>query len=208
MVANVSNTVGLGPGSISGALGYRRELGGQRRRCVVYGACSAAGAIVGGILLLNLPGTVFATLVPGLILLACAMVVVQPWLVRRLADVQPGRLRGAGLIGVFLTGVYGGYFGAAQGVILIALLGIVIDDSLQRLNALKNVLAGVANTVAAILFICVSHVAWGAALLIAGGSIIGAQLGARYGRRISPLVLRAVIVVVGTAVAIVLLARD
>lgn len=207
VLANVTNTVGIWPGSVSGVVGYRRELSGQRWRCVTYGGFSAVGAVLGAILLLALPGSVFAALVPVLILLACLLIAGQPWLVGRLAEVKPGPLRGAGIVGVFLTGVYGGYFGAAQGVILIALLGIVIDDELQRLNALKNVLAGIANVVAAVVFVAVSHVAWAAAGLIAVGSVIGGQVGARYGRRIPARALRRTIVVVGTAVAIVLFIR-
>lgn len=207
VLANVSNTVGIFPGSISGVVGYRAELGGQLRRCVRLGAATTVGAIIGAILLLTLPGSVFTAVVPVLILLACVLIAFQPWLVRKLAGVHARNLGIAGFVGVFSTGVYGGYFGAAQGVILIALLSVVLDDSLQRLNALKNVLAAIANLVSAVVFVLVTDVAWSAALLIAAGSIVGGQVGARVGRRIPAQALRWTIVTVGVAVAAVLLAR-
>ncbi len=207
VVANVSNTVGLVPGSISGAVGYRRELVGQRGRIVRFGAASVAGGITGAVLLLALPASSFQRIVPFLILLAVVLVIVQPRVSRTLAA-----RRSAGeahelplLVTVYLTGIYGGYFGAAQGVILIALLGIFLTDDIQRLNALKNVLASLVNLVAAILFIVAAHVEWPVAALLAVGSITGGQLGAIVGRRLSPLVLRGVIVLVGTVVAIRLL---
>jgi uncharacterized protein len=207
IVANVTNTVGLVPGSLSGAIGYRRELEGQRSRLVPLGVASAAGGLTGGILLLVLPGSVFRQVVPVLILVACVLVVIQPRLSRRLAQrSRPAVHGGAGLfVTVFATGIYGGYFGAAQGVILIALLAIFIDDDLQRLNAAKNVMAALVNGVAAVLFILVAHVAWGAAGILAAGAIIGGQVGAKVGRKLPPQMLRAIIVVVGVAVAVKLL---
>lgn len=208
VLANVSNTVGLWPGSVSGAIGYRRELVGQRRRCLTYGIASTMGALIGGVLLLTLPGAVFAAVVPLLILVACALLAVQPWLTARMANSEHRGRRGViGYAGVFLTGIYGGYFGAAQGVILVALLGIVLDDSLQRINGLKNVLAAIVNVVAAILFVCVTTVAWLPAALIAVSSIVGAQVGAVVGRRIPATVLRWIIVVVGVVVAVLLFLR-
>jgi uncharacterized membrane protein YfcA len=208
VLANVTNTVGLVPGSVSGAIGYRPELAGQRRRCLTFGTCSALGSLTGGLLLLRLPGTVFAAVVPVLILLSCALIALQPRLKRPSGSGPPGRRRLAGgLLGVYLAGVYGGYFGAAQGVILVGLLGLVVDDGLQRINALKNVLAAVVNGTAAVLFICVTHIAWLPAALLAAGSVAGALIGARVGRRIPDTALRATIVVVGTAVAIILFLR-
>ena len=209
VVANVSNTVGLVTGSISGAVGYRRELEGQGARVRTLGVASTAGGLSGGILLLVLPGSVFRSVVPVLILVACALVALQPRLTRGVATRRDGPARPSGgpllFAAVFATGVYGGYFGAAQGVILIALLGIFVDDDLQRLNALKNVLAALVNGVAAVLFIVFAHVAWVPALLLAAGAIVGGQLGARLGRRIPAQWLRAVIVVVGVVVAVRLL---
>ncbi len=206
VLANVSNTVGLTAGSISGVVGYRRELAGQRRRCLIFGTCSVLGALTGGVLLLSLPSSVFAAVVPALIIVSCALIAAQPYLKRPAGAGSPGSWRlAAGVIGVYLTGVYGGYFGAAQGVILVALLAIVLDDGLQRINALKNVLAAIVNAVAATLFILVTDVAWLAVALIAVGSVAGAIAGARFGRRIPDNALRWTIVVVGTAVAIVLI---
>jgi uncharacterized protein len=204
VVANVSNTVGLVPGVMSGVFGYRRELSGQGPRIRTLGIASLAGGLTGAVLLLALPGNVFKRIVPVLILIACVLVAAQPRLSRRLAE-RPIRRRHGGPVlwgSVFLTGVYGGYFGAAQGVILIALLAIFIDDDLQRLNGAKNVLALLVNGIAAVLFVIVAHVAWGAAGLLAISSIIGGQLGATVGRRLPAKFLRGFIVIVGTAVAI------
>ena len=204
VVANVSNTVGLVTGSISGAIGYRRELEGQAPRVRVLAIASVTGGLTGGLLLLALPASVFESLLPVLILLACLLVALQP---RLAARDRPARAHGGPLLfaAVFATGVYGGYFGAAQGVILIALLGIFLDDHLQRLDALKNVLAALVNGVAALLFIAVADVDWAVAGLLAAGAVCGGQLGARIGRRIPARGLRAVIVVVGVAVAVRLL---
>ena len=210
VVANVSNTVGLVTGSISGAIGYRRELEGQRGRLRTLGVASLAGGLTGGLLLLALPASVFRSVVPVLILIACALVAFQPRLARRVAsgDGTP-RLHGGPLlfVAVFATGVYGGYFGAAQGVMLIALLGIFLDDSLQRLNAAKNVLAALVNGIAALLFMLFADVDWAVAGLLAAGAIVGGQVGASVGRRIPTQWLRTVIVIVGVAVAIRLLVR-
>jgi uncharacterized membrane protein YfcA len=208
VTANVSNTIGLFPGSFVGAYGYRRELAGQRNRSLILGTASALGAITGAVLLLELPAGAFKAIVPVLIGLALVLVVFG----KRLTAWLAARGRGAtehvsvALWTVsFGTGVYGGYFGAAQGVLLMGFLGLFLAESLQRQNALKNVLAGITNLVAAVVFVAVTHVNWTAALLIAGGSIVGGLLGARIGRRLSPTVLRATIVVVGVAAIIKLL---
>lgn len=205
VLANVTNTVGLGvPGSMSGAVGYRRELEGQRGRIVALAPAVVLGGATGAVLLLALPGDVFRDVVPVLILVAVVLVLVQPRVAgRRLALGQVRRHPGVALhAGTFLTAIYGGYFGAAQGVILLALLGMTLDDDLQRLNALKNVVGGAINGVAAVLFVCVTDIAWIAALLLAAGSIVGGQLGAHIARRISRPALRIVIAIVGTAVAV------
>jgi uncharacterized membrane protein YfcA len=200
VVANVSNTVGLVPGGVSSVIGYRRELQGQWRRALTLACGTSAGAILGGILLLQLPDAVFETVVPLLILLAVVLMAFK-----RTPPSQTDHDRtAAGIAAAFATGIYGGYFGAAQGIILVSLLRFCFPDSLQRLNALKNVLAGVANGVAAILFIAVADVAWEAAGLIAAGSIVGAQVGARYGRHIPSEVLRWIVVIVGATVAMIL----
>jgi uncharacterized protein len=200
VVANVSNSVGLVPGGISGAIGYRRELRGQWRRTGILAVGTAAGALIGGVLLLELPESVFDAVVPALILLAALLMAVK----RRPAQTA-GEHLGAGTAASFATGVYGGYFGAAQGVILMSLLRLCFGDDLQRLNAAKIVLTAIANGVAALLFIVVADVAWGAAALIAVGSIAGAQVGARYGRLIPSEVLRWVVVTGGVLVALILL---
>jgi uncharacterized membrane protein YfcA len=201
VTANVSNTIGLVPGSVSGAIGYRRELAGQRARALRLSVFSGTGGLLGAIALLTLPASAFEAIVPVLIALALVLVVLGPRLSRAVA-----RRREAGAhpdggpalwLGIFGTGIYGGYFGAAQGVLLTAILGIGLDEDLQRINALKNVLAGLVNAVAAAVFIVVADVAWTPAILIAVGSIAGGQLGAKIGRRLSPGTLRAVIIVVG-----------
>ncbi|CAA9532058.1 MAG: Uncharacterized UPF0721 integral membrane protein [uncultured Solirubrobacteraceae bacterium] len=206
VVANVSNTIGLVPGSISGAIGYRDELRGQRGRLLRLASASLLGGLTGGVLLLSLPGEAFEGIVPALIALALVLVLAQPRLTaavarRRERAGATGRPR-AGVplwLGVFATGIYGGYFGAAQGVLLIAVLGIGLAVSLQRANALKNVLSALVNGVAGLLFIALADVAWAPVALIAAGSIAGGQLGARIGRRLPPAVLRGVILVVGIA---------
>jgi uncharacterized membrane protein YfcA len=200
VTANVSNSVGLTLGNLSGMYGYRRELRGQRARVATMAAGTTAGAIVGGVLLLALPSSVFDHVVPVLILLAAALMAFK----RTPKTAAEHEHRRAAVAAAFFTGIYGGYFGAAQGVILLALMRLCFTDDLQRLNGAKNVLVGVANGVAAILFIIAAHVAWEAAALVAVGSVVGAQAGAKVGRRLPENVLRWTVVVVATAVAIVL----
>ena len=213
VLANVSNTIGLVPGSVSGAYGYRAELTGQRRRAMTLGVCSVLGGVLGAVLLLHLPASAFQAVVPVLIGLALVLVIAQPrvgaWAARRRETKGTAEREAGGPLlwfGVFATGVYGGYFGAAQGVLLLGMLGIAFTDSLQRINAVKNILAGLVNGVAAILFIILSHVSWTAAGLIALGSVLGGQIGARVGRKLPPTVLRGVIVCVGIAAIVKLLA--
>jgi uncharacterized protein len=200
VTANVSNTIGLVPGSISGAVGYRRELAGQRRRAIRFGTASILGGITGAVLLLVLPASAFKAIVPVFIAIALVLVVLQPRINRRLAERGVGSWHERGILAplaVYATGIYGGYFGAAQGVILMGILGVLLQESLQRLNGLKNVLSGVVNLVAAIVFMFTAHMDYVAAGLIAAGSILGAIIGARVGRRLAPSALRAIIVVVG-----------
>ena len=200
VTANVSNTIGLVLGNVSGAVGYRRELAGQRARAVRLGTTSVLGGITGAVLLLVLPASAFKAIVPVFIAMALILTLLQPrlgrWLLKREIDLER---KGSVLVAlaVYLTGVYGGYFGAAQGILLLAILGVALAQDLQRTNALKNVLVGLVNGVAAVYFAFAAHVDWGPAAIIAGASILGAQLGARYGRRLPPDALRAVIVVVG-----------
>ena len=209
VTANVSNTIGLVPGSLSGAIGYRRELRGQRARLLRLGTASLAGGVLGAVLLLGLPDAAFNAIVPVLIAAGCVLVLVQPYVGRWVAARAAARGRVVPEHGalwvwamVLLTGVYGGYFGAAQGVLLMAVMGIGIQDSLQRLNGVKNVLAGLVNGIAAVIFIVVADVDWAVVALIGLGSVIGGQVGATVGRRLPPWLLRLVIVGVGTAAII------
>lgn len=202
VLANVSNSVGLAPGGFSGAYGYRAELAGQRRRLEVLGALAVAGGLAGALLLLVLPAEAFRVVVPVLVGLAVVLVAIQPRVGRRAARSGDGSGMGRGgrvafHAGIFGTGLYGGYFGAAQGVLLVGLMGVFLDEDLQRVNAAKNVLATLVNATAALLFVAVSDIAWVAVALLAAGSVIGGQLGARVGRRLPAPALRAVVIVVG-----------
>ena len=200
LIANVSNNIGLVPGAVAGVWGYRRELRGQRQRVITLGICSFVGGVIGATLLLVLPSSAFEAIVPVLIAVALILVVSQPRIDRALADRRrPEHESGlAARAAVAASGVYGGYFGAGQGILLIGILGIAIDDHLQRLNGLKNVLAGIVNFTAGVIFVFAADVDWAVAGLIAAGSIVGGVVGAHYGRRLSPTVLRAMIVVLGT----------
>src|SRR6476646_6710832 len=184
VTSNVSNSVGLVPGSVSGAIGYRRELAGQRRRARRLAPASVLGSITGAVLLLTLPASAFEAIVPVFIGLALVLTALQPRIARALAarDVTLHAHGGTvTLVALYLVGIYGGYFGAAQGVIMLAILGVTLPESLQRTNAIKNVLSGVVNGVSGLFFVFAAHVDWGPACILAGSSIIGAQLGARYG---------------------------
>lgn len=214
VTANVSNALGLVPGSVSGAIGYRRELKGQRDRVLRLSAVALVGSLIGAALLIVLPPSAFALIVPVLIALALILVVAQPRLARIVRN-RRERNGGGGetpahggpalLGGMGLSSVYGGYFGAAQGVLYLALMGLLLPDDLQRINAVKNVVSAVVNGVAAFFFLFVADFHWTAVLLIAVGSTIGGQLGARIGRRLPPTVLRTVIVFVGLAAISLLL---
>jgi uncharacterized membrane protein YfcA len=208
VTANVSNTIGLVPGSVSGAWGYRRQLAGQRGRAIRLGASSALGGVTGAVLLLVLPASTFAAIVPAFIAIALLLTVFQPrlnaWLAARRVDARrEGRI--VPPLAVYGTAIYGGYFGAAQGILLLGILGVLLPQDLQRTNALKNILTGIVNGVAGVYFAFAAHVAWGPAAIIAAASIVGAQLGARYGQRLEPAALRACIVVVGVLAIVSLL---
>ena len=202
VVANVSNNVGLVPGAVSSAWGYRDELKGSRQRLIRFAPFTAGGAVVGSVLLLLLPASAFKAIVPVLILISLVLVVLQP---RIKAAIEARRTKhrphgGRVLLGgIFGTGVYGGYFGAAQGILLFSLLASSIDGELTEINAVRAVLAGIANLVAAIVFLFIADIAWLPALLIALGSTAGGLLGAGIGKRLPDPWLRAIIVVVGLA---------
>lgn len=214
IVANASNTIGLVPGSLSGAWGYRRELAGQRARILRFASASALGGILGAVLLFALPDGAFAAIVPALIVLGLVLVVTGPRISAAIA-----RRREARGLGerpehgpwwlwpvVAVCGVYGGYFGAAQGIIMMAFLGIGLDETLQRLNAMKNLLVALVNGIAGVLFAVFVDVDWLVVLLVGVGAVVGAQVGARYGRRLPDGVLRGIIVVVGVVALGVFLA--
>ncbi|MBN9098371.1 MAG: sulfite exporter TauE/SafE family protein [Pseudonocardia sp.] len=210
VTANVSNNIGLVPGGLASVWGYRRELADQRRRLLVLGSMSVLGGIVGAVLLLVLPASAFRSVVPVLIGLAVVLVAVQPWIARKLAQRQAGRadIGPGSMTATALVGVYGGYFGGAQGILLVGVLGTLMTETLQRLNALKNGLVTTVNTVAAVTFLVVapSQVDWRVVGLIAVGSTVGGLIGSKIGRKLPQPVLRAVIVIVGI-VAIVNLLR-
>jgi uncharacterized protein len=208
VIANVSNNVGLVPGNVTGTFGYREELAGQRARLLRLGAASLAGSLAGASALLALPAGVFEVIVPALIIVACVLVLVQPRLSAWVAGRGGGRPEHGGpvlLAGVFLAGVYGGYFGAAQGVLVIGLLGVLLTETLQRINGAKNVLVTIVNAAAAVVFVIFAHVAWLAVGLIAAGSTAGGLIGARLGRRLPPLALRIIIVIIGIVAAVKLI---
>jgi len=219
VVANVSNNVGLVSGNVSGAVGYRRELAGQRSRLLRLSVFAVAGSLAGSAALLSLPSSSFKLIVPALILIACVLVFVQPWLSGRIAarrdrraaaeDAEgpagPERTSPVLAAGVVASAAYGGYFGAAQGVLVIGLLGTFLDEPLQRVNGAKNVLVAIVNGTAAIVYVIFAHVAWLVVLLIAVGSTLGGIIGARYGRRLPPLALRIFVVVIGVVSAVKLI---
>ena len=214
VTANVSNTLGLVPGSLTGAIGYRRELAGQRARLVRLGAVCLVGGVTGALLLVTLPSAAFKSIVPVLIGIALVLVVLQPRLARA---VQARRERTGAevpahggpvlLAGLLLASIYGGYFGAAQGVLYLSLMGLLLNEGLQRINGLKNVLAAMVNGIAALFFIFAAHMDWAAVGLIAAGATIGGLIGARVGRRLPPAALRVLIVLVGIAAIVQLLLK-
>ncbi len=222
VTASISNSLGLVPGNLTGAIGYRRELRGQRRLLVRLFPASVLGALTGAFLLLHLPAAAFETIVPVLVGLAVVLVATQPMLQRALARrrardgvtepdqlrLGPGRLA-ALLAGAYATGTYGGYFAASQGVLQIGIFGLLLPESLQRLNAIKNVLTFGVNAVAALAYVVVAsdRLDWTAAALVAAGSVVGGYLGSTVGRRLPPVVLRTAIVLLGLVAIGVLLSR-
>lgn len=219
VVANVSNTVGLVPGSVMASIGYRSTLRGRGplvRRLLV---ATSVGGLTGGALLVLLPGRAFDTVVPWLLLIAALLAALQPRIaaavaLRRAAqgrervddaaETVPGGPVGTWFfLGILLTGIYGGYFGAAQGVMLLVILGLALGGPLNELNGIKNILGGTANLVSALLFIAIADVDWAVAGLVAVGATIGGGLGGRYGRRLPSSALRVLLVVIAVAAAAV-----
>ncbi|MDN5745384.1 MAG: sulfite exporter TauE/SafE family protein, partial [Nocardioidaceae bacterium] len=202
VTANMSNSLGLVPGSVAGAVGYRRELVGQRTRVARFLVLSLSGGVLGAVLLLVLPADAFEAIVPALIGLGVILVAFGPRLsayvaAHRDTDHQPRTgVRGWIPVAIFATGIYGGYFGAAQGVLLMGVLGLGLSDTLQRLNAMKNVLAAGVNLIAGVIFALVAEldlfgqdadVDWTLVALIGVGAVIGGFVGASIGRRLPPL---------------------
>ncbi|MDQ2699340.1 MAG: sulfite exporter TauE/SafE family protein [Actinomycetota bacterium] len=216
LTANVSNNIGLVAGGISGTYGYRREARELGATLVRLAPASILGAVTGSILLLTLPDSSFDAIVPALIALALVMVLVGPAVQRRAArrrvdrEVEDDRVSPALFAAIFGLGVYGGYFGAAQGILLMGLFGIMLSAGIQTLNGLKNVLGTLVNAVAAVAFMVFAwdRIDWRIVALIGGGSLVGGVLGARIGRRLPPVVLRAVILLIGTLALVKILWFD
>lgn len=213
VVANASNTVGMTPAGLSGSFGYRAELREHPAvAAAVLGTC-AGGSVLGAVLLLALPPGVFEAVVPWLILLTCVLVGVSPrlnaWLRRHHGAHPPEpRTRLSPVTAFFaaLTGVYGGYFGAGSGVMMLAVLGLGVDLEFRILNALKTLAVMASNVVATLIFVVVADLAWPAIGILAAGSIVGGYVGAHVGRRLPPSLLRGLVVVVGVAAAVTMLA--
>ena len=207
LAANVTNSIAQWPGYVGIVAGNRAELGGQRRRIVVTAAVAAAGSAVGCALLLVLPDAVFDAVVPALVLAASAVMAAGPWLKERIGTPEPGAPdRNAVLLpAVFVAAVYGGYFGGALGVILIATLSLLAGDTIKRLNALKGVLSLVIATVTVVVFAFGAPVDWRAVALLAPTTLLGGYVGARLARRLPDAVLRWAVVLLGVVVGIALI---
>jgi uncharacterized protein len=211
IAANITSSVGLVSGYLGSAVGYRRELSDQRRRMRSLAVVAILGGAVGAVVLLVTPADSFRTIVPYLVILACLLLAGQPRLARWVARRPSGRTQSEDGVtplvkaGVFVAAIYGSYFGAGLGVLLLGVLGILVSDSLQRLNGLKNMLSFVVNLVGVLIFVVSGQVLWTFAGLLLVSSYTGGVLGARVARRLSPVVLRYSIVTLGLVVAVVLI---
>lgn len=209
--ANISNSLGLVAGGLSGTWGYRREIEPLRHLLLKLAPASLLGAIIGALLLLVLPESAFEAIVPALIVLALVLVIFGPrlnvWAARHHATEITGPRFVVLILGILFAGMYGGYFGAAQGVLLIGLMSVLLPNTLQELNGAKNLLGLIVNFTAAMVFLVVdpAQVNWVIVGLIAIGAFIGGLLGARIGRAMPPWLLRATIVVIGVVAIVVLL---
>ena len=204
--ANVTSTVGIWPGYLGGSGGFRHEISDQRAKLTELAPVAVAGAVAGAVLLIVTPGDAFSHAAPYLLLLSCALFCAQPLLARRLAA-SPGRRRWlVAQAGTLVACAYGSYFGAGLGVLLLAVLGIALPDSLVRTNGLRSVLSLGVNAVAAIAFMVGADVRWGYAGLLAISSLVGGYLGARLARRMPAAPFRVVVILVGLAAAARLLA--
>jgi uncharacterized membrane protein YfcA len=201
LAANVTNTVGLAPIVVGTALGSAPELRGQRGRLTALGPTALVGGLGGAIVLLSTPAATFRAIVPGLIAGSCLLLLAQPWLVRHTLRSGRRRRHAAAQASTFLVGFYTGYFGAASGVLFLALVGLVSTASLHDLNAVKNMLVGAANLLATVVFVLVAPVRWPMAAALAVGSVLGGAVGAHLVRRVPARYLRTGIALVGLAVA-------
>jgi uncharacterized membrane protein YfcA len=202
LAANVTNTVGLAPIVIGTALGSAPELEGQRARLTTLGPWVLAGGAGGAVLLLSTPADTFRAIVPALIAGSCLLLLAQPWLVRHTLHGSRGSRRAMAQASTLLVGAYTGYFGAASGVMFLALVGLVSAASLHQLNAVKNMLVGVANALATLIFVFAADVRWPMAAALAVGAVVGGLAGANLARRVPPSILRTGVAVVGLAVAV------
>ena len=200
--ANVTNTVGLTPIVIGTALGALPELRPQRTRLVALVPPMLVGAVGGAALLLTTPGAVFEAIVPALIAISCVLMLAQPWLVRHTLRGERGRRRAVAQASTLVVGIYTGYFGAASGVLFLALVGLVSAATLHELNASKNVIIGTANVLTTAIFAAVAPVRWPMAAGIAVGSLLGGAVGTQLVRRVPAMHLRVGIAVVGLVVAV------
>jgi uncharacterized protein len=212
VTANITNTVALLPGYLGGTFAQKKDLAGQRKRLWLFIPAGFIGGLIGGYLLLNTGEKLFSQLVPYLILLACGLLAIQDrlriWLVKRAARNQGKPPSDAwAVLPVGLAAIYGGYFGAGLSVIILAVLGLVLNDSLTRLNALKQVISFSANLAAALFFIFSGKVLWPVALVMAVGALLGGALGGRLAGRIQPKTLRTVVIILGVVVAIIYLVK-
>ncbi len=209
--ANMTSTVGIWPGYVGGSAGFRSEVSAQRRRVAELSAPALAGAVVGSVLLLVTPQHEFAVIVPYLVLAACALFAVQPFVARAVrqhaaAGGEAGLLRRAAAhSGTFASSIYGGYFGAGLGVVLLAVLGVTLPDDLVRTNGLRAVLSLVVNTAAALVFIAHGEIAWADAGILALTSLVGGYAGARVARRLPAVAFRILVLALGLTTAIRLL---
>jgi len=211
VAANITNTVALCPGYFGGTLAQWKDLQGQKNRLWLIVPASIIGGVIGGFLLLQTGEKLFKDLVPYLILLASGLLAIQDpvraWLTKRMAAGQGSSLEKLTWLPVALASVYGGYFGAGLSVIVLSALGLTLEDSLTRLNALKQAVAFAVNVAAAIFFIFSGQVVWIAALVMAVGALIGGTLGGKLAGKIKPSTLRWTVVIIGVIVAIIYLVR-
>lgn len=210
LAANVTNTVAAWPGTVGGVVGFAPVLRGRWWRLLPLAVAGALGSVVGCVLLLSTPESAFDVVVPALVLAASVMLALQPWLARRFGrddQALDGRVGPAAVVAIGVAGIYGGYFGGAMGVVLMAVLAFTVRDGLHRLNAYKGVISFVDCTVGLVAFALFAPVAWEAVAAGAPPALVGGYLGARVARRIDERVLRAAVVLLGVSVAVWLAVR-